>query len=112
MLGIENEFTPEEWEHIRTHHGMTSFEERSSDLRPAVPLEPGHSEPRTLLCEGAHSAPGNQRRYRTGRNQQINIKATPQVIERLYKMADAKRVPLGELLEQALDALEKSSESE
>jgi hypothetical protein len=50
-----------------------------------------------------------QRRYKTGRNQQINIKATSQVIERLYKMADAKRVPLGELLEQALAALEKSA---
>jgi hypothetical protein len=55
----------------------------------------------------ATRAPGKQRRYKTGRNQQINIKATPQVIERLYKMADAKRVPLGELLEQALNALEK-----
>jgi len=31
----------------------------------------------------------------------------PQVIERLYTIADARRVPLGELLEQALDALEK-----
>ena len=49
------------------------------------------------------------RRYKTGRNQQINIKATPQVIERLYKLADAKRVPLGELLEQAVDELEKSA---
>lgn len=49
------------------------------------------------------------RRYRTGRNQQINIKATSQVIERLYKLADAKHIPLGELLEQALDALEKKS---
>jgi hypothetical protein len=47
------------------------------------------------------------RRYKTGRNQQINIKATAQVIEQLYKIADAKRVPLGEVLEQALDALEK-----
>jgi hypothetical protein len=46
------------------------------------------------------------RRYKTGRNQQINIKATPQVIERLYQLADAKKVPLGELLEQALDALQ------
>lgn len=53
----------------------------------------------------ARRAPG--RRYKTGRNQQINIKATAQVIERLYKIADAKRIPLGELLEQALDALEK-----
>jgi hypothetical protein len=46
------------------------------------------------------------RRYKTGRNQQINIKATSQVIERLYKIADARHIPLGELLEQALDALE------
>jgi hypothetical protein len=30
------------------------------------------------------------------------------VIERLYKMADARRVPLGELLEQAIDALENT----
>ena len=52
------------------------------------------------------------RRYRTGRNQQINIKATQQVIERLYKLADTKRIPLGELLEQALDALEKRSPSD
>ena len=46
------------------------------------------------------------RRYKTGRNQQINIKATAEVIERLYTLADKKRVPLGELLEQALNALE------
>jgi hypothetical protein len=51
------------------------------------------------------------RRYKTGRSQQINIKATSQVIERLYKMADARRVPLGELLEQAIEALEKGSAS-
>jgi hypothetical protein len=49
------------------------------------------------------------RRYKTGRNQQINIKATSEVIERLYRIADARRVPLGELLEQALDSLEKES---
>jgi hypothetical protein len=48
------------------------------------------------------------RRYKTGRNQQINIKATPQVIERLYKLADSRRVPLGELLEIALEALERN----
>ena len=51
------------------------------------------------------------RRYKTGRNQQINIKATSEVIERLYKVADQKRVPLGELLAQALDALEKNDNS-
>jgi len=163
-IEIENEFTSEEWERIRTHHkphGMAfevflpescakwlraklaagvfkdaaeavvgalqdlqgldhhpwvhqqllkvTLKERASDPQPGVPLEPMHAEPQDRLRERAHSAPGKQRRHRTGRNQQINIKATPQVIERLNKLADAKRIPLGELLEQALDALEKSA---
>ena len=44
--------------------------------------------------------------HRTGRNQQFNAKATPETIQRFYKLADEKRVPLGELLKQGLDALE------
>ena len=50
-----------------------------------------------------------QRRYTTGRNKQINIKATDETIQRLYQLADARGVPLGELLEQALNALEQAS---
>ena len=50
-----------------------------------------------------------QRRYRTGRNQQINIKATEQTINKLYHLADIENVPLGELLERALNLYEKSS---
>ena len=49
-----------------------------------------------------------QRRYRTGRNQQLNIKATEQTIEKFYRLADKEKITLGELLERALDALEKS----
>lgn len=49
------------------------------------------------------------RRYTTGRNRQINIKAKPETIDRLYRLADERRVPLGALLEDALDALERSS---
>jgi hypothetical protein len=44
--------------------------------------------------------------YRTGRNQQFNAKATPETIQRIYKAADERHVPLGELLKQALDALD------
>ena len=47
-----------------------------------------------------------QRRYKTGRNQQINIKATGETIEKFLKTADERHVPLGELLRLALDALE------
>ena len=50
-----------------------------------------------------------QRRYTTGRNKQINIKATDETIKRLYRLADARGVPLGVLLKQALDALENGT---
>jgi hypothetical protein len=46
-----------------------------------------------------------KRRNATGRNKQINIKTTAEAIDLLYKLADAKRVPLGEILENALEAL-------
>jgi hypothetical protein len=47
------------------------------------------------------------RRFTTGRNQQLNLKATPQTIERFYRLADEKRLTLCETLELALDALER-----
>ena len=46
------------------------------------------------------------RRHVTGRNQQINVKATPETIARFYRLADERKVVLGELLELALSALE------
>lgn len=49
-----------------------------------------------------------RRRYTTGRNKQLNIKATDQTIARFYRLADREHVPLGELLERALDAFERS----
>ena len=52
-----------------------------------------------------------RRAYTTGRNQQINFKATPQTIDRFYKMADERHVPLCKLLEQALDALDGKGSS-
>lgn len=105
---VENEFTPEEWERIRAHlraRGMT-FEvflpERSAEWARAGLASgnvPSHQHPPRRIA-----------RHRTGRNQQLNIKATAETIERFYKLADQRRVALGELLEQALDALEKSAE--
>ncbi|CAE6863713.1 hypothetical protein R69658_07739 [Paraburkholderia aspalathi] len=48
------------------------------------------------------------RRYVTGRNQQINIKATAETIAKLYQVADDLGVPLGEVLARALEALEQN----
>lgn len=60
----------------------------------------------------ARSAPSASRRplrrHTTGRNQQLNVKATPETIARFYRLADERQAVLGELLELALDALEKT----
>ncbi|MEC3948392.1 hypothetical protein [Sphingobium sp. HWE2-09] len=47
------------------------------------------------------------RRHVTGRNRQINIKATEETITELYRIADAMNLPLGAVLDQALAALEQ-----
>lgn len=48
-----------------------------------------------------------QRRHTTGRNKQINIKATQETVERFDMLARTMGVTQGELLAQALAALEK-----
>lgn len=50
-----------------------------------------------------------RRRRTTGRNRQINIKATAETIARLYRLADIMQLPLGEVLDRALDVLEKNA---
>jgi len=49
-----------------------------------------------------------QRRYRTGRDRHLGIKATAETVERFYKEADARNMPLGEVLRLALDALARA----
>jgi len=52
-----------------------------------------------------------RRVYTTGRNRQFNFKATAETVDRFYRMADERKVPLCELLEQALDALDSAGGS-
>lgn len=59
--------------------------------------------------KAAKTATAVQRRRRTGRNVQFNIKTTPDVIERFTALADKHGWVFGELLEHALDAFDKSS---
>lgn len=47
------------------------------------------------------------RRYRTGRNRQINIKASDETVEALYKLSDDNGWVLGETLARALEALSR-----
>ncbi len=67
---------------------------------------PSRQQPAALQAAAQQPAQRARRRYTTGRNQQINIKATSETLELFYRMADERNVPLGELLERALHALE------
>lgn len=57
---------------------------------------------------GSHEAPRTPRRYTTGRNVQLNIKATAATVQRIGELADEMGVPLGVVLERAIDALTAS----
>jgi len=59
----------------------------------------------------ATKAARQQRRYRTGRDQHLGIKTTAETRSRFYKAADERKVPLGELLKLALDALDRAGAS-
>jgi hypothetical protein len=59
--------------------------------------------------EGVAVAPRlAQRRHRTGRNAQINIKATRETIDAFLALSDRQGWVLGETLEHALQALERT----
>lgn len=55
----------------------------------------------------APGQPKPQRRRRTGRNAQLNIKAKPETIAAFYAVADANGWGLGETLERAVELLKK-----
>lgn len=65
-------------------------------------------EPKILEPQPTNQPPAvkRRRRYTTGRNQQINIKATADTIARFNAKAEELGIPAGALLEKALAALE------
>lgn len=85
---------------------------RSQGFAPTAPAHPPVSAPTAVDVQpsapAALATPARQqRRYTTGRNRQINIKATEATIERFHLMADELGLPLGLVLDLALDALQK-----
>lgn len=50
----------------------------------------------------------DQRRYRTGRNVQLNIKVKAETLDAFYKIADREGWVLGETLERAVKALDEN----
>lgn len=58
-------------------------------------------------AETQESLKREPRRYRTGRNVQLNIKVRAETLESFYKLADKEGWVLGETLERALAALNR-----
>jgi hypothetical protein len=54
----------------------------------------------------AAEVPREQRRYRTGRNVQLNIKVKSETLDAFYNLADSQGWVLGETLERAVKALQ------
>ena len=75
------------------------------------PVSPQHpaSVPAGQSAKALRTSPPEvqreQRRYRTGRNQQLNLKVRPQDADALYAIADAQGWVLGEAFAHAIAAL-------
>ncbi|MFH5776892.1 hypothetical protein ACHFJ0_21815 [Paracoccus sp. NGMCC 1.201697] len=88
-----------------------------SDFTPAAPAKPV-SGPEVAAAAGFNRREPTpaikpvvppvkqQRRRRTGRNAQINIKAKPETLERFYAAADGMGYGVGEAFELAVDLIE------
>jgi hypothetical protein len=85
-----------------------------AEAPPAPPLEKIRAvseeasfrsrEPRAVL-ELAPRSERERRRFRTGRNVQLNIKARSEAIDAFYAIADSEGWVLGEAFEHAVEAL-------
>lgn len=71
-----------------------------------APAAPPARKPHTTQAQPKEQLPS--RRRTTGRSEQVNIKTTFAAKKRLMEISVERDMPLGEILEQALEALEKS----
>ena len=94
-----------------------------SDFKPKPPAtvveRPAAAEQVRVISEAANfrsrdpkpapekSPRRDQRRHRTGRNVQLNIKARAEAIEAFYAITDRENWVLGETFERAVEALKR-----
>lgn len=64
-------------------------------------------EPKAAPVMSAAPQKREQRRYRTGRNAQLNIKIKPETLEDFYALVDRHGWVQGEAFERAIEALKR-----
>jgi hypothetical protein len=79
-------------EQVRVVSEAASFRSREPKTAHVVPVAPQKRE---------------QRRYRTGRNAQLNIKIKPETLEDFYALVDRTGWVQGEAFERAIEALKR-----
>ncbi len=104
-----DDFDPAEW--------MPSLNTEANDRPPRLETSKAAAaagfrsrEPQRTVDQApslSHARLGPPRGRRTGRNMQLNLKATPETIAAFCAIADQKGWGLGETLEQAVALLER-----
>ena len=74
-----------------------------ADFKPGSKAPPASQERIRDVAELAGFPSRAPRRWRTGRNTQLNLKVTAEVLARFTALADERRIPFGLLLQQLLD---------
>jgi len=79
-------------EEVRAVSEEASFRSREPGVVPPVAPLPARREPR---------------RFRTGRNVQLNLKVRQEAVDAFYALADSRSWVLGEAFERAVEALQR-----
>jgi hypothetical protein len=97
-----NEFDPNAWNSAdNKRHNLRPSKAASQEMAEAIGFK--SREPKLASV----ADPKNDRRRRTGRNAQFNLKAKPETIAAFCRIADRKGWGLGETLEEAVLLLER-----
>ena len=91
---------PEQVRGVAEDAGFRSREPGAVAPPAAVPAPAAHETP-------APAARREQRRYRTGRNVQLNLKVRQEDLDAFYRLADDRGQVLGEVFADAVAALQR-----
>lgn len=113
-LGFDDpleDFNPAEWKPKTTKSANKPKPEEAAIAAEASGFKSREPKPAQVVepkpVEQGRAGEAPQRRRRTGRNAQFNLKAKPETIEAYCALADAKGWGLGETLEKAVELLER-----
>lgn len=95
---------------VAEQHGFPSRQPVKQAAPEAAPATTPPSAPEVPVAQAQPKEQLPSRRRTTGRSEQVNIKTTFSAKKRLMEISVERDMPLGEILERALTALEREWE--